>query len=46
MTRGHILEFPHSAPTFHEQLEARLELRDWVRGKVPDSQIEEWLAGG
>ncbi len=30
-------------PTAHQQLEARLELRDWLRGKVPDARIEEWL---
>jgi hypothetical protein len=30
-------------PTFHQQLEARLELREWLRGKAPAEQIEAWL---
>jgi len=31
------------APSFHEQLEARLELREWLRDKVSAEQIENWL---
>lgn len=30
-------------PTAHEQLEARLELRDWLEGKAPAQPIEAWL---
>lgn len=30
-------------PSFHEQLEARLELRDWLLDKAPREQIESWL---
>lgn len=30
-------------PSFHEQLEARLELRDWLQLKAPEEQIEKWL---
>lgn len=30
-------------PTFHQQLEARLDLRDWLRDKAPAEQIEAWL---
>jgi len=32
-----------SEPSFHEQLEARLELREWLWGKVSAEQIEDWL---
>jgi len=32
-----------SQPSFHEQLEARLELREWLRDKVSAEQIENWL---
>ncbi len=28
-----------SQPSYHEQLEARLLLRGWLRGKVPNEQI-------
>ena len=31
------------APSQHQQLEARLFLRDWLRGKVPQSQIAKLL---
>ena len=31
------------APSQHEQTEARLFLRDWLRGKAPDEQIAELL---
>ena len=31
------------APSFHQQLEARLQLRDWLRDKVTESEIEEFL---
>jgi len=31
------------APSFHEQLEARLELRAWLQGKASAEQIEDWL---
>jgi hypothetical protein len=31
-------------PSFHEQMEARLHLRDWLRDKVPDADIETLLA--
>ena len=31
------------APSQHQQLEARLFLRDWLRGKVPESRIAKLL---
>ncbi len=31
-------------PTFHEQLEARFELREWLREKAPEHNIESWLS--
>ncbi len=34
----------HGEPTFHQKLEARLQLRDWLHGKASSSQIERWLA--
>ena len=30
-------------PSQHQQLEARLYLRDWLRGKVPAAQIAKLL---
>ena len=33
-----------SQPTFHEQLEARLRLREWLREKAPEHNIESWLS--
>lgn len=44
--RGINWRFPFSKctePTFHEQLEARHQLRDWLRDKAPDSSTDEWL---
>ncbi len=32
------------SPTAHQQLEARLHLRDWLRDKATPEQIETWLA--
>ena len=40
---GPDLEIQIEVPSFHEQLEARLELREWLRGKVSAEQIENWL---
>lgn len=31
-------------PTFHERLEAKLELREWLREKAPEADHEKWLA--
>lgn len=30
-------------PSQHEQMEARLFLRDWLLSKVPDAKPDEWL---
>ena len=30
-------------PSFHQQLEARLELRAWLRDQVSENQIDQWL---
>lgn len=30
-------------PSFHEQIEARLELREWLRDKASAQDIEKWL---
>lgn len=40
---GPRLEMTVEAPSFHEQLEARLELRAWLQGKASAEQIEDWL---
>ena len=36
-------QIPFSAPSMHDVLEARLQLRDWLRGKVSDDEIGELL---
>ncbi len=41
-TRG-VSFLKSETPSFHEQLEARLELRDWLLDKAPREQIESWL---
>ncbi len=39
----HVRFGDQSDPTFHQQLEARLQLRDWLRDKVAPAQIEAFL---
>lgn len=33
-----------SAPNFHDQLEAKLQLRDWLQDKATPAEIEQFLA--
>lgn len=35
-----LMQVEVSPPTQHERLEARLQLRDWARGKVPDELLK------
>ena len=39
----YVLELKISVPTAHEQLEARLHLRDWLRNKVSSTELAELM---
>ena len=39
----YVLEVSIPAPTAHQQLEAKLRLRDWLRGKVCDAELAELM---
>lgn len=41
---SHDFELKIEAPSAHEQIEAPIRLREWLRGKVPESQIESLLS--
>ena len=41
--RSAILRFSPSPPTFHDQLEAKTLLREWLRDKMAPAQIEQLL---
>lgn len=43
-TEGPEICFSFDPPSRHEQLEARHQLRDWFRDKVPSDEIEAWFS--
>lgn len=43
VVRWSFVSAQHPEPTFHEQLEARFQLRDWLQEKAPEADIEAWL---
>lgn len=39
------IEIPVKTPSFHERMEACLELNEWLQGKLPDDEIRPYFEG-